>query len=154
MQALVRLYSRFCAYASYLQSPFLLGVRLYFGWQLMTNGWGKLHNLAGITGYFTSLNIPFPGANAHFISGLEFVGGILLMLGLGTRFIALLIACDMLVAYWTADHAAFLSFFSDMDKFTNAAEFTTLFAALIMLVFGPGRFSLDALLAKRLGGKA
>jgi len=52
MQALVRLYSRFSAYASCLQSPFLLGVRLYFGWQLMTNGWGKLHNLAGISSYF------------------------------------------------------------------------------------------------------
>jgi putative oxidoreductase len=154
MQALVRLYSRFSAYASYLQSPFLLGVRLYFGWQLMTNGWGKLHNLAGIGSYFASLNIPFPAANAHFISGLEFVAGILLMLGLGSRLFALLIACDMLVAYWTADHAAFLSFFSDMDKFTDAAEFTLLFFSLIILVFGPGRFSLDALLAKRQGGRA
>jgi putative oxidoreductase len=153
MQALVRLYSRFSAYASYLQSPFLLGVRLYFGWQLMTNGWGKLHNIAGITTFFASLNIPFPSVNAHFISGLEFFGGILLMLGLGSRLVALLMTCNMLVAYWTADHEAFLSFFSDSDKFTAAAPFTILFASLIILAFGPGLFSLDALIARRLAGR-
>jgi len=30
-----------------------------------------MHNIAKITGFFTSLNIPFPAANAHFVSGLE-----------------------------------------------------------------------------------
>ena len=68
---------------SLLQSPFLLAVRLYWGWQFAQTGWGKLHNLAKITDFFTSLNIPFPPASAHFIAGLEFFGGLLLILGFG-----------------------------------------------------------------------
>jgi len=39
------LYKRFFAAFDYLQSPFLLLVRLYWGWQLIQSGWGKLHNL-------------------------------------------------------------------------------------------------------------
>jgi putative oxidoreductase len=154
MQALLKLYSRFAAYASYLQSPLLLGVRLYFFWELMTSGWGKLHNIDGFTGLFVNLNIPFPAFNAHFIAGLEFFGGILLMIGLGTRLVAVLMICNMLVAYWTADHPALLSFFSDQDKFMAAAPFTILLASVIVLVFGPGLFSIDALLAKRIGFKS
>jgi putative oxidoreductase len=76
----------------------LLAVRLYWGFQFAQTGWGKLHNLAKITGYFASLNIPFPALSAHFVSGLEFLGGILLMLGLFSRPTALLLAGDMAVA--------------------------------------------------------
>jgi putative oxidoreductase len=153
MKSLLRLYTRFSAGTSFLQSPFLLAVRLYWGWQFMTNGWGKLHNLAKITDFFTSLNIPLPALNAHFISGLEFFGGILLILGLGTRLIALLFVADMFVAYWTADHDALVQFFSDPGKFYAASPFTFLFASLIVLIFGAGLFSIDALLAKRLKDK-
>src|SRR6202046_1277811 len=103
MSRLLALYRRFTSAASYLQSPMLLLVRLYWGVQFAQTGWGKLHNLARITGFFASLDIPFPAFNAHFVSGLEFVGGILLMLGLFSRPIALLLAGNMLVAYWTAD---------------------------------------------------
>ena len=128
----------------------LLAVRLYWGWQFAQNGWGKLHNIAKITGYFASLNIPFPSVNAHFVSGLEFVGGILLILGLGSRLISLLLAGDMLVAYWTADHQALTSIFSDPGKFYVADPYTFLFASLMILIFGAGLFSLDAILKKRL----
>jgi putative oxidoreductase len=150
MKSLVRLYSRFTSLASYLQSPLLLAVRLYWGWQFAQSGWEKLHNIAKITSFFASLNIPFPAANAHFISGLEFVGGILLILGLGTRLVGLLLAANMFVAYWTADHEALVSIFSDPGKFYAADPYTFLFAALMVLIFGAGLFSLDALLATRL----
>src|SRR5271167_4075273 len=106
MKTLFRFYLRFSEAASYLQSPFLLAVRLYWGWQFAQTGWGKLHNIEKITGFFASLNIPFPAANAHFVSTLEFAGGILLILGLGSRLISLFLACSMSVAYWTADHDA------------------------------------------------
>ncbi len=106
--------------ASSLQSPFLLLVRLYWGWQFAQTGWGKMHDLAKITNFFASLHIPFPGANAHFVSGLEFFGGLLLIAGLGSRFISLLLAGNMMVAYWTADHEALVSVFSDPGKFYNA----------------------------------
>ena len=85
MNRLIKLYVAVAALLSRLQSPFLLAVRLYWGWQFAQTGWGKMHNSAKITAFFTSLNIPFPGFNAHFIAGLEFFGGILLILGLGSR---------------------------------------------------------------------
>jgi putative oxidoreductase len=153
MDSLVRLYSRFAAAASYLQSPFLLAVRLYWGWQFAQTGWGKLHNIGKITGFFASLNIPFPSVSAHLISGLELVGGILLILGLGSRLISLLLACNMFVAYWTADHEALTSIFSDPGKFYVADPYTFLFASLMILIFGAGLFSLDELLARRLSRK-
>ena len=51
-----------------------------------------------VTEYFTSLGIPAPGLNAHFIALLEAGGGILLALGLFSRLIALPLTIDMVVA--------------------------------------------------------
>jgi putative oxidoreductase len=82
--------------------------------------------------------------NAHFIAGLELMGGVLLVLGLASRPIGLLLSVNMLVAYITADREALLSLISDPDKFTAAAPFTFLVASLIVLIFGSGRFSVDA----------
>jgi len=151
VRSLQKLYEMFVRAASGLESPFLLIVRLYWGWQFIETGWGKLGALGRVTGYFASLGIPAPALNAAFISGLEFAGGILLAAGLGSRFIAFLLTADMAVAYWLGDHAALLSFFSDPDKFAAAAPFTFLMASLIVLIFGPGKLALDALIAKRFG---
>jgi putative oxidoreductase len=144
------LYRRIAAAFSSLQSVTLLGVRLYWGFQFAQTGWGKLHNLLKITGFFASLNIPFPGFTAPFVSTLEFVGGILLMLGLFSRPIALLLACNMFVAYWTADREALSAVFSDPGKFYAADPYTFLFASLMILIFGAGFFAVDTLVAKRL----
>jgi len=148
MKLLINWWTRLAAAMSYLQSPFLLAVRLYWGWQFMTNGWAKLHNLAKISEFFASLNIPAPALSAHFVSGLEFLGGILLMLGLGTRLIGLLLAGNMFVAYWTADHEALTSIFSDPGKFYVADPYTFLFASLMVMIFGAGLFSVDTLLKR------
>jgi putative oxidoreductase len=152
MKKLLELYERFAVLASYLRSPFLLVVRLYWGWQLVQSGWGKLHHLDRVTDFFTSLNLPAPGATAHFVSGLEFVGGMLLILGLGTRLIGLILSVNMLVAYWTADRDALFAVLSDPGKFYNADPYTFLFASAMVLVFGAGVFSVDALLKKRYRG--
>lgn len=129
-----------------LQSPFLLAVRLYWGWQLMQSGWGKLHNLAGVTDFFTSLALPAPHFTAIAISNLELFGGALLALGLGSRLIGLILTGNMFIAYVTADRQALLSIFSDPGKFYNADPFTFLLASLLVLVFGPGFFSVDRVL--------
>ena len=147
MKSLVRFYSQFSVVVSYLQSPFLLAVRLYWGWQFAQTGWGKLHHIGKIADFFASLNIPFPVLSAHLIAGLELVGGILLVLGLGSRFIGLLLAGNMFVAYWTADHEALTSIFSDPGKFYVADPYTFLFAALMVLIFGAGLFSVDAIIS-------
>lgn len=132
-----------------LQSPFLLLVRLYWGWQFIETGWGKVNNIEKVTTFFTTLGIPFPGLNAHFIAGLELVGGILLVLGLASRLIGLMMTVNMLVAYITADREALLSVISDPDKFTAATPYTFLFASLIVLIFGAGKLSVDAWIASR-----
>ena len=150
MAHLLRLYSRVASAFSSLQSVMLLAVRLYWGFQFAQTGWGKLHNLVRITGFFASLNIPFPGFSATFVSALEFVGGTLLMLGLFSRPIALLLACNMFVAYWTADREALSAIFSDPGKFYAADPYTFLFASLMILIFGSGLFAVDTLVAKRL----
>ncbi|HEX2775989.1 MAG TPA: DoxX family membrane protein, partial [Candidatus Acidoferrales bacterium] len=56
--AIQRLHDGFVRVVSSLQSPFLLVVRLYWGWQLSQNGWGKLHNLSHVTEFFASLGLP------------------------------------------------------------------------------------------------
>jgi putative oxidoreductase len=145
-QTVEKFYGLLIKAASGLQSPFLLFVRLYWGWQLTQSGWGKLHNIEKVTDYFGSLGLPAPGLMAHFIASLEFVGGILLFLGLASRLIALLLTINLIMAYITADREALFSIFSDPDKFYAAAPYTFLVASLIVLIFGPGKFSLDALL--------
>src|ERR1700684_2614399 len=78
-------YKRFFAALDLLQSPFLLFVRLYWGWQLIQSGWGKLHHLSNVTEFFTSLGLPLPAQTAVAISCLEFFGGIFLAIGLLSR---------------------------------------------------------------------
>jgi putative oxidoreductase len=149
MKAIERLYRILIHAASSLQSPFLLAVRLYWGWQFIQTGWGHLTHLDKVTEYFGSLGVPAPSLSAPLISTLELVGGILLAVGLASRLIAFLLTCNMIVAFITGDREALLSIFSDPDKFYAAAPYTFLIASLIVLIFGPGKFCLDTLLAKR-----
>src|SRR5215469_5817623 len=132
-----------------LRSPFLLAVRLYWGWQLMQSGWGKMHNIAGVTEFFTSLGLPAPHLTSIAISNLELFGGALLALGLGSRLIGLVLGVNMLMAYITADREALMSVFSDPGKFFNADPFTFLMASLLVFIFGAGFFSLDRIAKSR-----
>lgn len=150
MSQLLRLYRRLVSALPLLQSPMLLAVRLYWGFQFAQTGWGKLHNLSKITGFFASLNIPFPGLSAPAVSLLEFLGGILLMIGLFSRPIAFLLTCNMFVAYWTADREALTSVFSDPGKFYVADPYTFLFASVMVLIFGSGLLAVDSVISKRL----
>ena len=51
------------------------------------------------------------------------------------------------------DREALGKIFSDPDKFYAAAPYTFLFASLIVLIFGPGKFSLDAMLTRKFADK-
>ncbi len=137
--------------ANFLQSPLLLAVRLYWGWQFAQTGWGKLMNLDRTAGYFESLGLPLPKVNAVMAGGTECVGGALLALGLFARPASVPLIFTMLVAYWTADRDALNAIVSDPDKFVTAAPFLFLLASLLVLVFGPGKLSLDALLGRNQG---
>jgi putative oxidoreductase len=141
-------HDKYCHYADYLQHPFLLFVRLYWGVQLIESGWGKLHHLDKVTDYFTSLNLPMPGKMAVFISCVELFGGLFLALGLLSRVASLVLTVNLIMAYVLGDREALLAIFSDPDKFTAAAPYVFLIASLIVFLFGPGIFSLDALLSR------
>ena len=144
----ISLYRRLLKILNFLQCPFLLFVRVYWGWQFWQTGWGKLQDISKPIGFFTELGIPFPVFNAWFVSLLECVGGILLIFGLASRLISIPLVIDMAVAYITADRQALKSIFSEPDKFYAAAPYTFLFASLIVLLFGPGAVSLDYLIAR------
>ena len=130
------------------QSALLLGIRLDWGYQFAETGWGKLHRLPQVAEFFASLGLPMPAETALFVALVEFVGGILLALGLGGRAVALVLLGNMTVAYWTADREALLHFFSDPGKFAGADPFTFWFASLLILVFGPGAWAVDRWLWK------
>jgi putative oxidoreductase len=146
LKFLDRVYGWFLCAANAGQSPLLLAIRLYWGWQFWQSGWGKLMDMPKVIEYFTSLGVPAPAFNAHFIALLEAVGGILLVLGLGSRLIAFPLAIDMVVAYFVGDREALGAIISDPDKFYGATPYTFLFASLLILFFGPGFFSLDRLI--------
>lgn len=145
------LYRRFHLACTALQSPFLLLVRLYWGWQFAQSGWGRLHHLDTATGFFATLHVPAPGPTVILISVLELVGGVLLILGLGSRITGLLLAGDMMGAYLLADRDALAAILSDPGKFYNADPYTFLFASLLILIFGPGKYSLDYWIGRRRG---
>jgi putative oxidoreductase len=132
----------------HLQSPLLLLLRLVIGWELFQTGKGKLEHIDRFTNFLTNLNIPMPAFNAHFVASLECFGGLLLMLGLAARLIAIPLTINFIVAYLTADKEAVHGFFKDPDAFTSAAPFIYLLTALIILAFGPGKLSLDELIRR------
>jgi putative oxidoreductase len=133
---------------NFLQSPFLLLLRVYFFWQLFQTGQGKLAQIGNIADYFASLGIPLPTLNAYMAGATETFGSLLLIIGLASRLTAMPITVVMAVAYLTADLEAVTGIFSDPDKFVKADPFPYLISALIVLVFGPGKFSIDALIKR------
>ncbi len=103
-------------------------------------GWGKVHNLAGMTERFAEWGIPWPAFNAALSSYTELIAGALLMLGLLTRPSALALAFNMAVATFTVKLASVgsLSEFVELDEPLYALEF------LLFVFFGAGVVSLDA----------
>jgi putative oxidoreductase len=138
--------------ADALRSPLLLVIRLFWGWQFFLTGKGKLMNLSRTSQFFESLGIPFPHGQALLAACTECFGGLLLLLGLASRLISLPLLILLTVAYCTADLDRVRVIFSDPDKFVTADEFLFLFAVTIVFVFGPGKISIDALVAKYFKG--
>lgn len=142
---MVELYAKLCGWLSQLQSPFLLLIRLYWGYGFFMAGKGKLFNLERTAGFFADLSIPFPMANAAAAGATECVGGLLLLIGLGSRLVSLPLAFTMIVAYATAHREALWI----MEEIIQQEAYTYLMAALLIMVFGPGKFSIDYLLKKK-----
>ena len=131
-----------CAKLSWI-GPLL--VRLLVGVAFVLTGWGKLHNLDGTTSFFAELHIPLPHLNAVFASTVEFVGGLLLILGLGTRITALFLIGVMTVALFTA---VLPKADSVLDLFSTI-ELTYLVIFVWLGLGGAGKASFDHLLFRR-----
>src|ERR1700740_2933193 len=143
-------YRRLVVCADALRSPVLLVIRLFWGWQFFLTGKGKLMNLSRTSQYFESLGITFPHGQALLAACTECFGGLLLLLGLASRRVSLPLFILLTVAYCTADLDRVRVIFSDPDKFVTADEFLFLFAVPLVFVFGPGKNSIDTLVAKYL----
>lgn len=138
----------------YVQHLFLLVIRLYWGWQFFLTGRGKLMNIERTAEFFTSLGIPMPTLNAYAAGTTECLGGLLLLAGIASRVTSIPLVVTMCVAYATAHTAELQSILSNTDAFVTAPPFLFLLASLIVLLFGPGKLSVDGIVESRLKQKA
>ncbi len=154
-QKIITLYRRAVGSLAWPQSLLLLLLRVVWGWGFVEAGWGKFHSLEKVTGFFTSLGIPAPGFHALLVATVETGCGLLLLMGLFARLAALPLIGTMIVAYFTAESESLHALLSaEYMKFFEAAPWPFLLACLLVLLFGPGRLSLDALLSRYNGGTA
>lgn len=144
-----RYHKKFLGCLEWLRDPFLLFVRLYWGWQFAQAGWGKFQNFENVVGFFTNLGIPFPELNALIVAATETVGGTFLLVGMASRLASIPLAVSMFVAYLTAHTEGLSAFFTDPSLFIKQAPFSFLMASIIVLIFGPGKFAADRLIANK-----
>ena len=138
---------------TYAQPALLFLLRLYFGYGFFKAGLGKLQNLETTADYFAGLDIPLPTLNAYLAGATECIGGLLLLLGVASRVVTIPLIFTMLVAYLTQHIDELRPLWTLKDDgsynpatFFKAAPFPYLLTALIVLLFGPGAFSIDGLL--------
>lgn len=107
-------------------------------------------------GRFTKLGFPFPELIATFVGSLEIVGGLMLIVGLGTRLIAVPFIIEMLVAILSTKIALYLGtsplalppsppqvgIWAVLHEVRS--EYAQIMTAAFLLINGPGRLSLDA----------
>ena len=134
--------------ASYFTWAGPLFARLVTGYTFMLSGWGKLNNLPAITENFISWGIPFPHILTPFVSGVEFFGGVFLILGFLTRISGGALAVVMIVAIVSAKWADVGS----LEDLLGFEETTYLAVFFWLAIAGAGKVSLDYLLEKKYTG--
>src|SRR5271170_4518039 len=125
--------------------PVLLA-RLAMAGEFVPSGWGKLNGLPKLTAYFVELGVPMPGVNAAATATTEFVGGLMILLGLGTRFAATALSVVMMVAIATTK----LKEAHTLGDFFYASEPCYLVIFVWLVFQGGGKASLDHPIAGRL----
>ncbi len=130
---------------------FALIGRILLGWLFLTAGWAHINGgIPGFTRYLTSLGVPAPEFFAWLATAAELVIGITLILGVATRYGALLGVVFLIVAtalahrYWEYPAA------QQMGQYVNFLKNLSTFGGMLLLfVTGAGRFSIDGWLRKR-----
>ncbi len=142
----------------------LLILRVGVGGFLAIHGWGKVQMI--LDGQYAEFGDPIglgPGPSLFLAAGAEFVCSLLVMVGLATRLAAIPPVITMAVAAlkvhgadpWTMGEAA-RRFFAQESESWSSKEPALLFLipVLALALTGAGRFSLDALIARRRGARA
>ncbi len=122
-----------------------LFARVVTGWVFLWTGWGKLTHLPLVTQNFEGWGIPAPGLMAPLASGIEFFGGILLIIGLLTRISAGALGVVMIVAVAAVQ-------WPEVDSFLTLVgleEVMYLALFLWLAIAGAGRVSIDYHLERR-----
>lgn len=135
----------------------LLVMRVALGGCIIVHGLGKLGyhptNPGGVkafAGWLADLGMPFPLLNAWTATLIELGGGILFTVGLGTRFVALALTMNMVIAALTGHRGGGYLILNNPPGAEYAINLAILFAVFVLL--GPGEFSLDYLLVRNLAG--
>ena len=71
-----------------------------------------------------------------------------MLIGFASRLITIPLIVNFCVAYLTASREVLLNILNDPDAFVSDAAFLFLFASVIIFIFGPGAFSVDALIKR------
>lgn len=121
----------------------LLLARLSIGSIFIISGWGKLHNIPKVIGYFTDLGVPMPEFNAHLVAATEFSCGTLILLGLLTRLASIPLTITMIVAILTAK----ISDIHSTSDLLGLDEFLYIVFFVLLIVNGAGRLSIDGLIS-------
>ena len=101
---------------------------------------------AGFGGFLKQMGIPLPMVFAWAVALLETVGAVLLVLGLGTRILAVGFAIDMLVAIFVAKRGFMKATFTAQQGASWEFDFALLAGALALLFTGAGSIALDPVL--------
>jgi putative oxidoreductase len=124
-----------------------LVLRLAAGVVLAYHGWLKLQEVSGFAGYVEFLGIPAPDLMAYVVTYLEFLGGIALIAGLVTRYVAALFVIEMI---FTISLVKFdVGLIASEGGVGAELDILILAIALGLVLTGAGRWSLDALFAGR-----
>lgn len=144
METLVILRRRLLALTGRLRFLPPLAARLAVGIVFASTGWGKLHDLETVTGFFRDLGIPYPELQAPFVATVELLGGCLLVAGLASRVAAVFLASTMVVALRTAIWPEV----SGLVDLLGRVEVLYLVLFVWIAIAGPGAVSLDALVLR------
>ena len=121
--------------------------RIALGVVFAQSGWGKMHNIDKVIGFFNELHIPAPEFQAHLVAYTELLGGLLVLIGLATRVASIPLSITMIVAIITAKAEEI----HEISDLLGMSEFLFILLFIYLIIEGAGKASVDYLLDRKIG---